>query len=123
MLPLRHSLPQAIPLFSRLETGFTWRGMLQYGGWSHGCGVLACRQMGGRSSEREAGTGPILDWLCQREDEMAAHLAELVAIPTENPPGRNYRACADVLQKRLREFGIECERVDAVDPKEDTGES
>jgi len=54
---------------------------------------------------------------------MAAHLAELVAIPTENPPGRNYRACADVLQKRLREFGIACERVDAVDPKEDTGES
>jgi len=79
--------------------------------------------MGGRSSEREAGTGPILDWLCQREDEMAAHLAELVAIPTENPPGRNYRACADVLQKRLREFGIACERVDAVDPKEDAGES
>jgi len=54
---------------------------------------------------------------------MATLLADLVAIPTENPPGRNYRACADVLEKRLREFGIACERVDAADPKQDTGES
>jgi len=30
----------------------------------------------------------LLSWLQQREDEMAALLAELVAIPTENPPGR-----------------------------------
>jgi len=33
--------------------------------------------------------GTILPWLGQREDEMAALLAELVAVPTENPPGKN----------------------------------
>ena len=54
---------------------------------------------------------------------MAALLAELVAIPTENPPGRNYRACAEALEKRLREFGIECERVDTADLKKDGAES
>ena len=42
---------------------------------------------------------------------MAALLAELVAIPTENPPGKNYRACADLLQQRLQQFGLECERI------------
>src|SRR5437016_7453688 len=79
--------------------------------------------MSARTSEDPPRNGPILDWLCQHEEEMATLLADLVAIPTENPPGRNYRACADVLEKRLREFGIACERVDAADPKQDTGES
>jgi len=79
--------------------------------------------MSRRSSEREARTGPILDWLRQREEDMAALLAELVANPTENPPGRNYRACADALEKRLREFGIECERVDTADLTKDGAES
>ena len=41
---------------------------------------------------------------------MAALLAELVRIPTENPPGRNYRACADLLEKRLDQAGLTCER-------------
>src|SRR6266849_3825646 len=74
------------------------------------------------SSDREARTGPILDWLRQREEEMAALLAELVAIPTENPPGRNYRACADALENRLRQCGLECERLEAGDSKEATGD-
>src|SRR6266481_2522234 len=52
----------------------------------------------------------ILAWLRQREDEMAALLSELVAIPTENPPGRNYPACAALLERRLRNFGLDCER-------------
>jgi succinyl-diaminopimelate desuccinylase len=53
---------------------------------------------------------PLLAWLKARENEMAELLAELVTIPTENPPGRNYRACADLLEKRVREAGLECER-------------
>ncbi len=53
---------------------------------------------------------PLLAWLKARENEMADLLAELVAIPTENPPGRRYRSCADLLEKRLREAGLECER-------------
>jgi acetylornithine deacetylase/succinyl-diaminopimelate desuccinylase family protein len=65
----------------------------------------------------------LLSWLGQREDEMAALLAEVVAIPTENPPGNNYRACADLLENRLRRVGLECERLEAGEPKEGTGDS
>lgn len=54
---------------------------------------------------------------------MAAFLAELVSIPTENPPGKNYGACVDFLEKRLRGFGLECERVEAWNPKKDGGEA
>src|ERR1700745_691693 len=66
---------------------------------------------------------PFLEWLRQREDEMAALLAELVAISTENPPGKNYRACADLLEDRLRKCGLECERLEASELKGGTGES
>jgi acetylornithine deacetylase/succinyl-diaminopimelate desuccinylase family protein len=50
---------------------------------------------------------------------MAGLLAELVAIPTENPPGKNYRACADLLEIRMREFGLDCERLAPGDSKKD----
>ncbi len=63
--------------------------------------------------------GEILAWLRQREDQMAALLAELVAIPTENPPGKNYRACANLLEIRLRESGLDCERLAPEDSKKD----
>lgn len=53
----------------------------------------------------------LLAWLRPRQDEMASLLAELVAIPTENPPGRNYRPCAELLETRLRECGLECQRL------------
>ncbi len=68
-------------------------------------------------------TGALVPWLGQHEDEMAAMLAELVAIPTENPPGKNYRACAELLENRLRQCGLECERLEAGDSKEATGNS
>src|ERR1700694_4755761 len=61
--------------------------------------------------------GAILAWLRQRENEMAALLAELVAIPTENPPGKNYRACAELLEIRMNEFGLNCERLAPGDSK------
>ena len=64
-----------------------------------------------------AQAGAILVWLPQREDEMAALLAELVAIPTENPPGKNYRACANLLEIRMSEFGLDCERLAPGDSK------
>jgi succinyl-diaminopimelate desuccinylase len=68
-------------------------------------------------------TGLLVEWLRQREEEMAALLAELVAIPTENPPGRNYRACADFLESRLRRCGLECERLEADKPKHGMGDN
>jgi succinyl-diaminopimelate desuccinylase len=58
-------------------------------------------------------TEQLLEWLRRREEDIAALLSELVAIPTENPPGKNYRACADFLEKRLRHCGLECERLEA----------
>jgi succinyl-diaminopimelate desuccinylase len=38
--------------------------------------------------------------------ELAKLTKELVRIPTENPPGRNYRACAESLARRMRELGL-----------------
>jgi succinyl-diaminopimelate desuccinylase len=52
----------------------------------------------------------ILSWLQERKEQMSECLAELVAIPTENPPGKNYRACADLLERRVREADLDCKR-------------
>jgi acetylornithine deacetylase/succinyl-diaminopimelate desuccinylase family protein len=52
----------------------------------------------------------IVGWLREHQEEMAAFLAELVAIPTDNPPGRNYRVCSDLLESRLHQLGLDCER-------------
>jgi succinyl-diaminopimelate desuccinylase len=38
--------------------------------------------------------------------EMAEFTRELVRIPTENPPGQNYRACAEVLARMIRGAGL-----------------
>src|SRR6266446_4323789 len=70
-----------------------------------------------RADKGTAQAGAILAWLRQREGEMAALLAELVAIPTENPPGKNYRVCADLLELRMSEFGLDCERLAPGDSK------
>jgi acetylornithine deacetylase/succinyl-diaminopimelate desuccinylase family protein len=66
--------------------------------------------------------GFLLAWLRQREDEIATLVAELVAIPTENPPGRDYRACADLLESRLLQLGLDCERIEPADPIKDSEE-
>src|SRR5712672_588530 len=55
-------------------------------------------------------TEHLLAWLEPRENEMAALLSELVSVPTENPPGRNYQACAALLERNLLEAGLTCER-------------
>jgi succinyl-diaminopimelate desuccinylase len=46
-------------------------------------------------------------------DEMIAFAQSLVAIPTVNPPGENYRACAEHIGDRLAEFGYEVNYVAA----------
>jgi acetylornithine deacetylase/succinyl-diaminopimelate desuccinylase family protein len=63
------------------------------------------------TAQDEAEVRKILEWLREREGEMAALLAELVAIPTENPPGRKYSECVNLLEDRLRHFGMECQRI------------
>jgi succinyl-diaminopimelate desuccinylase len=54
----------------------------------------------------------ILKWIRGREDEMARLLAELVAIPSENPPGKNYQAAARVLEKHIRRSGLDFKRLE-----------
>src|SRR2546430_10840116 len=76
--------------------------------------------MNKRVREAEAKGSLPMEWLRQREEEMTALLAELVAIPSENPLARNYRVCADFLEKRLRQYGLECERLEADGAKEGT---
>jgi succinyl-diaminopimelate desuccinylase len=64
-----------------------------------------------RPADLTTQSAAILSWLRHREDEIAALVAELVSIPTENPPGKNWRACADILESRVRQMGLDCERV------------
>jgi len=52
----------------------------------------------------------LLAWLEPRENEMAALLAEMVSVSTENPPGKHYQACADQLERKLSQAGLTCER-------------
>jgi succinyl-diaminopimelate desuccinylase len=42
-------------------------------------------------------------------DEIIDFAAELVRIPTVNPPGEHYRDCAEAIGKKLQEFGFDVE--------------
>jgi len=64
----------------------------------------------------------ICGWLRARHEDMGALLAELVAIPTENPPGNNDRRCADFLESRIRQSGLDCERFVRALPEMETGD-
>jgi len=48
-------------------------------------------------------------WLKGRADEMVALLERLVAVDTENPPGRRLTECAQLLCDAMRELGISTE--------------
>ena len=54
----------------------------------------------------------LLRWLREREDEMAALLADLVAVPTENPPGRHYHEFAELFESRAAKLGLQCEHLE-----------
>jgi succinyl-diaminopimelate desuccinylase len=64
----------------------------------------------------------LFDWLRMRQDEMAGMLAELVSVPTENPPGNNYSACADLLQARLSDHALECTRFQSSDDPDNSAQ-
>ena len=51
-------------------------------------------------------------WLEPRAEEMAALLEELVAIDSENPPGRGVAACAHALQNAMSGLGLGVEIID-----------
>ena len=51
-------------------------------------------------------------WLEPRADEMAALLGELVAIDTENPPGRQLGRCGRALHAAMRRLGLSPELIE-----------
>ncbi|HEV2687490.1 MAG TPA: acetylornithine deacetylase/succinyl-diaminopimelate desuccinylase family protein [Bryobacteraceae bacterium] len=55
----------------------------------------------------------VLQRIDSMADEMVEFLRELIAIPTVNPPGENYTACAEHIGKRLAEFGYDVAYVPA----------
>jgi acetylornithine deacetylase/succinyl-diaminopimelate desuccinylase-like protein len=48
----------------------------------------------------------VLSWIDERADEMAALVTRLIAVDTENPPGRGLRQAAGVLHEALGELGL-----------------
>ncbi len=44
--------------------------------------------------------------IARYEEDLIAFTTALVAIPTENPPGRAYRACSDLIAQKLAEVGL-----------------
>jgi succinyl-diaminopimelate desuccinylase len=51
-------------------------------------------------------------WLDERAEDMAALLAALVRVPTENPPGRELGRCAVVLRDVLERMGFSPELIE-----------
>lgn len=65
----------------------------------------------------------LLYWLREREDEMAALLADLVAVPTENPPGRHYREFTELFESHVAKLGLRCERLEPTLTKASAGDA
>lgn len=65
----------------------------------------------------------LLRWLREREDEMAALLADLVAVPTENPPGRYCREFAELFENRAARLGLRSERHEPTSQQSAAGEA
>ncbi len=61
------------------------------------------------SAQQDRISERLLSWLCKREEEMAALLADLVAVPAENPPGRHYQEFAELFESRAARLGLRCE--------------
>lgn len=53
----------------------------------------------------------IRGWLEPRADEMAALLAKLVAVDTENPPGRGLGQCGQLLRDAMARLGLSLELI------------
>ncbi|MBZ5497479.1 MAG: ArgE/DapE family deacylase [Acidobacteriia bacterium] len=51
----------------------------------------------------------IAAYVASHHDKIVSALAELIAIPTVNPPGRSYFECVEYLSKLLQSWGIEHE--------------
>jgi succinyl-diaminopimelate desuccinylase len=66
--------------------------------------------MKARKSNDAGRAAAILKWMRAHEEEMARAVAELVAIASENPPGKNYQVATKTLEKHIRRCGFDFER-------------
>jgi succinyl-diaminopimelate desuccinylase len=57
----------------------------------------------------------ILDTIARYREGILDFAQELIAIPTENPPGTSYRACVGVIERKLREIGLDCTVIEVPD--------
>ena len=57
-------------------------------------------------------------WLEPRADEMAALLEELVAVDTENPPGRGLGRCGRLLHAAMERLGVAAELIELAPQRE-----
>ncbi|HVB58210.1 MAG TPA: acetylornithine deacetylase/succinyl-diaminopimelate desuccinylase family protein [Candidatus Acidoferrales bacterium] len=73
-------------------------------------------------SVQSASEDAVLRRIESMTDEMCAFLSELIRIPTVNPPGENYPACAQFQGNKLEEFGYQVEYVAAEERPEHTQE-
>ena len=62
---------------------------------------------------RSASVDRVLAEVERARDELVDFAAELIRIPTVNPPGENYRECAETIGARLGAWGMEVEYVEA----------
>ena len=60
----------------------------------------------------------VRDWLEPRADDMAALLKRLVAIDTENPPGRGLGRCGRALHDAMNELGLSPELIELAPARE-----
>ncbi len=49
----------------------------------------------------------ILDKIASYRTEILDFTKVLIGIPTENPPGKSYKACIDIIAKQLKEIGLD----------------
>lgn len=61
----------------------------------------------------------LLDAVRGYHDDILALTEELVAIPTQNPPGEAYPACVDLLTSRLQALGLPPETIAVAGPADD----
>jgi len=55
-------------------------------------------------------------------EEMVAFAAELIRIPTVNPPGSEYRRCAETIGRRMVDLGFDVEYLEATERPEHSAE-
>jgi succinyl-diaminopimelate desuccinylase len=67
-------------------------------------------------------TDRVLSEIDAGRDELVDFTVQMIRIPTVNPPGDRYRDCADLIGRRLAEWGMAVEMVEAEGRAEHTAE-